>query len=130
MILCYIAGKYTDTDQYKVKQNIYWADLLGMEVVRKFGKTGPGVMVMVPHTNTAHWEGVQDDEWFYEATEELLKRCDAMIYVPGDEERSRGTKQEIDFCVENGKPYFRGDVAGLKEFEHWLLLGSGGHAIG
>lgn len=119
MIVVYVAGKYTDMAQYKVKKNIWRAEELGMEIVRRFGSQH--VMVIVPHTNTAHWEGIQSDEWFYEATEELLRRSDACIYIPGDLEKSRGTKQEYDHCVKNNKPVFCGDEAGLVEFGNWII---------
>lgn len=35
---------------------------------------------------------------------ELLKLCD-MMYVYGDWQNSRGCKEEIKFCEENGIPY-------------------------
>ncbi len=35
---------------------------------------------------------------------EVLKRCD-MMYVFGDWQNSRGCKEEIKFCEENGIPY-------------------------
>lgn len=118
----YIAGKYTGSCAWEVKKNILKAELLGAEVVSKFGNIHGGVMVIIPHTNTAHWEGLQSDEWFYKATMELLKRCDAMIYVPGDQDRSYGTKMEILHCQETNKPYFPGDQNGLADFLEWLKV--------
>lgn len=114
MKVIYIAGKYTDAHAYLVKQNIQRAEALGMEVARM------GASVIVPHTNTAHWEGVQSDQWFYDATLELLKRCDALVYVPGDIERSTGTRNEVQYCKDNRVPFFCGNEAGLDEFHKWL----------
>lgn len=121
MNLIYIAGAYTGTSFADTFHNISIADSLGREVVSRFGKVGQGVMVSIPHNNTPlHWDGIQDPEWFYGATMELLKRCDAMIYVPGDEGRSVGTKNEIEHCKKTGKSYFRGDGEGFAEFRQWL----------
>ena len=123
MKLVYIAGKYTDKTFAGVDRNIKIADALGMQVVKRFGKVGQGVMVMIPHNNTPlHWEGAQDGQWFYDATMELLKRCDACIYVPGDNSPhiSPGTANEIKYCLDNGKPAFSGDETGLHAFARWL----------
>lgn len=120
MIVVYIAGKYTDTTQWKVKQNIQRAEALGAEIVERFGKVGQGVMVIIPHTNTAHWEGLQDDQWFYDATMELLRRSDVCVHVPGDQHRSKGTRLEIADCANTGKPVFEGNDAGLERFRQWL----------
>ena len=80
MYLCYIAGAYTDPSFANVDKNIKAADALGQQVVKRFGKEG--VMVLIPHNNTPlHWDGIQSGEWFYDATMELLKRCDVCIYV-------------------------------------------------
>ena len=119
MILIYIAGKYTDKTFAGVDRNIKIADALGQKVVRQFGRLD--VFVMIPHNNTPlHWDGIQPNEWFYDATIELLNRCDAMVYVDGDELRSHGTRGEIDFCIKNNKPYFPGSELGFAEFEEWL----------
>jgi nucleoside 2-deoxyribosyltransferase len=119
MILVYVAGKYTDETFAGVDRNIKIADALGQEIVKRFGQQG--VFVSIPHNNTPlHWDGIQDAQWFYDATMELLKRCDAMIHVPGDQDRSTGTKNEIVYCMTNGVPFFSGDEEGLEEFGAWL----------
>lgn len=118
MIVVYVAGAYTADCAYKVKQNIWLAEQLGMKIVERFGHRG--VMVIVPHTNTAHWEGIQSDEWFYEATEELLNRSDVLIAEPKRGENSRGTSQEIQHCLDTDKPYFWGTTKGLDLFSEWL----------
>jgi nucleoside 2-deoxyribosyltransferase len=118
MLVVYVAGKYTDDSPYKVKQNIFNAELLGMKIVEMFGSQG--VMVIVPHTNTAHWEGIQSEEWFYQATEELLKRSDACIYIEGDIERSKGTRNEVAYCTRVKKPVFAGNAEGFEAFSRFL----------
>ena len=121
MILVYVAGKYTGRTFADIDRNIKTADALGQEIVWRYGKEG--VFVSIPHNNTPlHWEGIQSPEWFYEATMELLKRCDAMIYVPDHEYKSLGTKNEIAYCKRVSKAYFRGDEEGFKEFEQWLKM--------
>jgi nucleoside 2-deoxyribosyltransferase len=119
MKLIYVAGSYTSETFAGVDRNIKIADALGQEIVKRFGQRG--VFVSIPHNNTPlHWEGIQSGEWFYEATMELLKRCDAMIYVPGDFDSSLGTKNEVLHCQKNQKPYFCGDEDGLERFDEWL----------
>lgn len=119
MILVYVAGKYTDETFAGIDRNIKIADALGMEIVKRFG--GQGVFVIIPHNNTPlHWDGVQSAQYFYDATLEMLKRCDAMIHVPGDQERSTGTRNEIKYCLENSIPMFDGTEDGFEEFQQWL----------
>lgn len=121
MLLIYIAGAYSADTFAAIQENINRADALGREVVGRFGRRNDGVFVSIPHNNTPlNWDGIQSGKWFYKATMELLKRCDAMIYVPGDEECSTGTADEILHCQKNCKPYFCGDRVGLAEFNVWL----------
>ena len=52
-----------------------------------------------------------DEEFWYELTMELLKKCDSVWFYPGYE-RSRGAKNELRYAVEHGMTiYFEGIVA-------------------
>ena len=119
MRLIYIAGQYNNDTFAGIDRNIKIADALGQEIVKRFGQQG--VFVIIPHNNTPlHWKGIQSDEWFYEATLSLLRKCDACVVVPGSEKTSIGTQGEIKYCQENEVPYFMGDQVGLRLFKAWL----------
>ena len=112
--LVYIAGAYTAEHQYQVKLNIQRAEHVGMDVAKM------GASIIVPHTNTAHWEGIQSPKWFYKATLKQLSKCDAMVVVPDKATDSVGTIGEIEYAEKNGIPWFWGTEVGLANFEHWL----------
>lgn len=51
-------------------------------------------MPVTPHSITAKMSGVESDELWVQGTLELMRRCDAVLVLPGYE-RSEGTKGEI-----------------------------------
>lgn len=60
--------------------------------------------------------GTLTPEFWYEATLEALRRCDAVILVPGWEE-SKGTVAEVAEAVRLGIPVF----TRVEEVQTWLL---------
>lgn len=88
MKLVYIAGPFRAATAWGVAENVRAAERVGLEVARV------GYMPVIPHANTAHFHGEGDDDFWIEGTPELLRRCDAVVLVPGWE-RSSGTRAEI-----------------------------------
>lgn len=92
MPLVYVAGPYRSADGHAgVQANIEAARRVGIAVVAK------GYSVIVPHTNTGNFEQSLPelgDNFWLDATLEQMRRCDAVVLVPGWES-SLGTRGEI-----------------------------------
>lgn len=99
--IVYVAGKFTAPDRAGVKRNIAHAEAVGLEVAKL------GLCPLIPHANTSHpnFEAVQPYTFWIEATLEMLRRCDAIVMVPGWEE-SRGACGEIAEAHRIGMPVF------------------------
>ena len=97
--LIYVAGQYfPDTKEHGEKAGIlHWLMHENIEKARKLGAQCAelGWYPMIPHTNTAWMSGLQDHHWWYDATNEMLRVCDAIIMVPGWKE-SHGATLEHD----------------------------------
>lgn len=92
MRLIYIAGPY--------RAPTPWGRHLNIERARAYGAILPplGVYPMIPHSNTAHMDGIADDEVFLEGTMEMLRRCDGALFIPRWEQSS-GARAEQDLCL-------------------------------
>ena len=88
MQIAYIAGKYRDTYPYQIQENIDRAK----EVAKEVWKAGH--VAICPHLNSINFEGINTEQHFIDGTLEILRRCDALILVPGWE-TSQGTLGEI-----------------------------------
>lgn len=99
MKVVYIAGKYRGPNAWAVEQNIRAAEEVAARVIQL------GMMPLCPHKNTAHMEGLADDEFFLAGTMELLRRCDAVVLVPGWD-KSTGTRAEVTEARALGIPVF------------------------
>lgn len=111
--IVYVAGKFTGKNSWEIHRNVFHAESLGMAVA------DAGAMPLMPHANTAHFHGTVTDAFWYKGTLALLKRCDAMILVPGWED-SKGTRAEAEWARANGMPVFER----VEELKAWLA----GHA--
>ena len=125
MKVVYIAGKYRAPTPWGVEQNIQAAREVASKVV------AAGYMPLCPHTNTAHMEGLADDAFFLAGTLELLRRCDAVLLVPGWE-TSAGARAEVMEANRLGLPVFgrsggvRDDATvrfAINELHHWAVDG-------
>ena len=97
--LVYVAGQYYPSTKlhgessglrhWEITQNIYRAREAGAEAVKK------GWAPIIPHTNTAWMSGLQPHHWWYIATLEQLRVCDAIIMVEGWQ-NSTGATEELE----------------------------------
>lgn len=77
MNLIYVAGPYRGPSTWKIDQNINTAREWGMIVALS------GAYPVIPHSNTAHFDGTLDDKFWLDGTLKLLSRCDGAIFIPG-----------------------------------------------
>ena len=131
--LVYVAGPFSPTPEQKraieqytghefqrrarrifVEQNIERAARLGLAVSKL------GAYPVVPHSNTAlpEYEDAQGYEFWIEGTEEMLLRCDAVIFTT-DWQESSGARGEERTAAERGIPRFYS----LSDLACWLLPG-------
>lgn len=113
-LLIYVAGPYRGQSKEAVELNASVARAVGLLVARK------GWAPAVPHYNTYLYDFITtdlDDEFWLNATMELMRRCDAVVLVPGWQ-RSQGTLAEIKEAQRLGLPiyYAEHDVPEAKVF--------------
>jgi len=99
MKVVYVAGRFRGENAWEVAENVRAAERVGFEVAEA------GYVPLIPHANTAHFDGTLTDDFWIEATAELLRRCDALVLVPGWQS-STGAKGEIELAHELGIPVF------------------------
>lgn len=109
MKVVYVAGPYRAPTEYGVAQNIRRAEELALRAWRA------GAAVVCPHKNTAFLGGACADEVWLAGDLELLRRCDAVLCVPGWW-GSRGAAGEVALARALGLPVFEE----FGEFEEWL----------
>lgn len=108
MKLYYVAGPFSADTREGVEANIRAAEAVGLALARA------GYAPVVPHSNTANpaYEHVQPYQFWIDATLELLKRCDALVTVPGYAQ-SRGACGEVLWAYEHNMPVYH-DVEGIR----------------
>lgn len=72
MKVVYIAGPLKGTHAFEVAENVREAERLGIVVAQA------GAYPFIPHANTKNFFGVKPEDFFYAATLEMLRRCDAI----------------------------------------------------
>jgi Domain of unknown function (DUF4406) len=99
MKLVYVAGPYRAPTTWEISLNIHWARTLGAMVATA------GAYPVIPHSNTAHMDGLAPDELWLKGTMEMMRRCDAVIFT-SDWERSTGAREERAEAGRIGLPCF------------------------
>jgi nucleoside 2-deoxyribosyltransferase len=114
LIVVYVAGPFTAPNAWEVHRNVCRAESLALAVAEA------GAMPLCPHTNTQHFHGTLPPAFWYDGTLELLRRCDAIILVPGWE-ASKGTQEEVVEAKRRGMPVFER----VEELKAWLETSRG-----
>ena len=109
MKVVYLAGPFSAESPWEQHQNVLQAERASAEVAKL------GAVPMCPHKNTEHLSGIQDEAFWYAATLELLRRCDAVLLVEGWE-KSKGARGEREAAENSGLPRFYE----LGSLETWL----------
>jgi hypothetical protein len=76
-----------------------------------------GAAPLCPHSIGAHFTGVGDYEFWIEATVEMMRRCDAVLFT-ADYERSSGAVREEAEAKRIGLPRFYS----VAELSAWLAV--------
>lgn len=99
MKVVYVAGKYRGPNAWAVEGNIRHASQFAAQV------WSFGIAALCPHTNSAHMEGIADDAMFLAGTLEMMRRCDAVLLIPGWQD-SAGARAEAAEADRLGIPVF------------------------
>lgn len=110
MIVLYVAGPFRGKNHWVVEQNIRRAEELALELWRL-----GGVAVICPHTNTRFFDGAAPDEVWLEGDLEIMRRCDAVVTVPGWG-ASTGACKEVAEMERIEKPIFHR----IEDVKAWL----------
>jgi nucleoside 2-deoxyribosyltransferase len=102
--LVYIAGPYRTFDGWEREQNIKAAEAAMYAVAEM------GLVPVCVHSMARNFDGTFTDEFWLDATMEILKRCDVVLVV-GDYVDSEGTCAELAYCASNGVPFFTSALA-------------------
>ncbi len=106
MRVVYIAGPFRAPTSWGVAQNVRAAEVVGLLVANA------GAMPLIPHANTAHFDGEATGQFWLDGTMELMRRCDAVVLVPGWE-GSVGACAEKAEADRLGLPVFAYDLERL-----------------
>lgn len=99
MRILYIAGPYRAPTKEEIQSNINKASQVAKEIWKM------GFVALCPHNNTAHFDGVCDEERFLKGGLELLRRCDGIVILPGWQ-KSAGTILEFEKALGWNIPAF------------------------
>jgi hypothetical protein len=99
MKLAYIAGPYRGRSRIKIIN--YLQRQTNIRRAAKVAKWAwqEGYAVICPHLNSKNFDGLTADLVFLLGGQEILKRCDVMILIPGWEQ-SEGTRDEIKMAID------------------------------
>lgn len=100
-----ICGPYRANTIEEITRNIRFAE----SYAKKYWKFG--YVVICPHKNTALFDGLCNDKIWLEGVQELLRRSDTCIFIPGFE-KSLGSLAEYNLAkalqkeiiIETGEP--------------------------
>lgn len=96
MKLVFISGAYRNGDWQGIEYNIQHAKREAIKLWKA------GYAVICPHLNTAHFDGLCEDDVWLEGDLEILKRCD-IVYFLNNWQNSSGAKIEYDVALKMNK---------------------------
>lgn len=99
MQIVYVAGPYRAETAEMRARNIR---LAGGVAIMLWSE---GFAALCPHRNSANMDGAVPDEEFLEGSLEMLRRCDAVLMMPGWE-KSEGSVAERDTATLMNIPVF------------------------
>ena len=113
----YVAGRFRAADGWKINENVFAAEKAGRKVAAL------GAMPLIPHSIGAHMAGTEDDTFWLTGTLELMRRCDAVLVLPGYQE-SQGAMGEIAEAQRIGMPVIMplDGAPGWEDLRSWLKL--------
>ena len=95
----YIAGPFRGDSAYVVSVNVFAAESAAFAVAQA------GAIPLCPHTLYRNFDGTITDQFWLNATMELMRRCDAVLMILGWRE-SQGARAEKLEAERLGKPVF------------------------
>lgn len=113
MKVVYIAGAFTAPTAWGIAENVREAERWALRVAEQ------GAMPLCPHTNTQNFHGELTAEFWYQGTLELLRRCDAALFLPSWT-KSNGSLAEHRWCEENSLPFFGVGHLSDSTFREWV----------
>lgn len=108
MLVVYVAGPFRAPTAWGIAENVRRAERAGLEIARL------GAMPLIPHANTAHFQGELPDQFFLDGTLELMLRSDALYLLFGWAS-SAGARKEREVAMKKGMPVFD-TLASLNEW--------------
>ncbi len=91
-VLVYVAGPFRASTAWGVAENVRAAERVGLQVARA------GAYPIIPHANTANFNGECSDDLWLAGTIELMRRCDGIVMMPLWR-KSSGARAEHDEAV-------------------------------
>lgn len=101
-LLIYVAGPYRAPTAWQREQNIHRARTWGVALAKA------GAYPVIPHANTAHFDGEAEDTLWLAGTLELMRRCDGVLLIDGWD-RSSGARAEREEAYRLGLPVLGDD---------------------
>lgn len=117
--LVYVAGPYRAKTPWEVEQNVRHAEDLALYINQM------GALAISPHCMARFFDRQCTDEFWIEGFAELLRRCDAVIFLIGWED-SEGSKYEHEKAAEWGIPVFYETM--IRHLEKWITWQDGFNA--
>jgi len=109
--LVYTCGPFTAATHWLIKQNVDAAEKYSLEIAKL------GAMPVCPHKMTDNFHGLLTPEFWYEATLQLMRRCDAVLLLPGWD-RSKGAMEEWEEAKRLKLPMF----STVSQLHEWLKI--------
>jgi len=111
----YVAGPFRGSDSWVVERNIREAEVLGFQVAAF------GALPVIPHTMFRFFNGTLLDQFWLDATTELLRVCDAVVLTARWRDSSGAIGEERE-ARRLKLPVFEAPGA-LEDLAEWIRKG-------